>query len=146
MKKDDTYSWSMSCLVFIFSVIFLLLYTLHNHLTNIASAEIQLYSQSNSISTCLTHLYYFLTPVNPSFWVATRSVLFITYIYFLARSIRLNIWAIFAYAIVSIILFNSLSFSLAFSKIITSFIVIILIWHTLCCQICDFYSFLFILL
>ena len=136
----------MSCLIFIFSVTFSLLYTLCKCLTNVANAGIQLYSQSNSISTYPVCFQYFLIPVSPSFLATSRSTLFFAHIYFLTRSTRFDIQATSADAIVSAIHFDSLSFFLTFSSLITSSIAIILVWRILYCQICKSYSFLFILL
>lgn len=116
----------MSHLTFIFLVTSLLLYTLRKYLINIASTEIQLYRQSNSISTYLVHLQYFLIPVNLNFLAAFRSALLIAQIYFLAKLIKLDacvpqlintlIYAIF---------FGSSFFFLPFFKIIISLIEII---------------------
>ncbi len=76
-KKDDTYSRSISCLLLIFWPISLLLYTLRECFTNIASARIQSYSQSSSISTWPADFQYFLISIIPSFFAASRSALFI---------------------------------------------------------------------
>ncbi len=135
----------MSHLTLIFWPTSLLLYTLCECLTNVASAGIQSCSQSNSISTCPARLQYFLTPVSSSSLVAFMSTLLIAHLYFQVRSIGLDAQTTSASAVVSAGPSDSF-FSLAFSEIITSFIAIILVCRTLCCQICNLYSFLFILL
>ena len=100
-KKDDTHSGFMSCLMFIFWPTSSLSYTVRKCLTNVTNARIQLCSQSNFISTLLTHFQYFLTPVSPSFLATSMSTLLIAHLYLQARLIGLDARATFAGAVIS---------------------------------------------
>lgn len=82
-----------------------------------------------------------LTPVNPCFLVILSSILLIILLYFRVRSIELIAQAISAGTIISIISSHCSPSSQSFSERIKSFIAIILIYHTLCCPICDLYFF-----
>ena len=144
-KNDDTHSGSMSCLTLIFWPISLLLYTFRECLTNVASTGIQSYKQSNSISIWPARPQYLLTPLSPSFLMASMSTLLITHLWLQTKSIGLDARATSANAVLSKGLSDSF-FSLFFSEIITSFIPIILVCHTLYCRICNMYFFLFVLL
>ncbi len=136
----------MSYLTLIFWPTSSLSYTLCEYLTNIASAGIQSCSQSSSISTWPAHFQYFLIPVSPSFFATSRSASLIAQLYLPTRSTGLDTQATSAGAVVSAILSDSILSFLTFFEIITSFIAIILLRRTLCCRICESYSFLFVLL
>ena len=73
IKKDNTYSGSMSRLTLMFWPTSLLLYTLHECLINIANVEIELCNQSSSISTWPVRFQYFWILVSPCFFTASRS-------------------------------------------------------------------------
>ena len=91
----------MSCLMLIFWSSSSLSYTVHECLTNIASARIQSCSQSNYISTWPARLKYLLTLGNPSFLCVSMLILSIVHLYLQERSTRVNAQATFANTVVS---------------------------------------------
>ena len=91
----------MSCLILIFWSSSSLSYTVHECLTNIASARIQSCSQSNYITTRPARLQYLLTLDNPNSLCVSMLALSIAPLYFQGRSSRVNAQATSAKTVVS---------------------------------------------
>lgn len=89
-KRNNTYFKLISCLIFIFLIIFSLSYPLYECLTNIVSIRIWSCSQFSSILTWLAYLQYFLISISSCFLAISRSVLLIAHLYLLTRSTRLS--------------------------------------------------------
>lgn len=94
-------------LTLIFLVIFLLSYILRKSFTYFINTLIKLYSKSIFFSYLPLYFQYILIPINVTFLIVSKLILFIAYIYFVVKLIKLNIYATFASVIVFVILIDS---------------------------------------